>query len=537
MDEAEWRAATDPGPMLEFLRGKADERKLQLFICACCRRIWHLLADERSRNAVVVAERYAEGQATREELEAAERGAADAFGAARPEGAPWDPDAPFCLASYAANAAHHTGSGGNAPWTTSFAANAAAYAAAAHGDPAWAAARLAELAAQAHLLRDIIGDPSRPFEADLDWLDRKGGDCVRLAQEIAASGRFDDLPRLAVALRAAGCTDRKMVEHCRSGGPHVRGCWVIDALLGAGPGVRAGLVTEDDWHGCENPIPLLEHLRGKGSDRQWQLFGVACCRRAWRLLTHERSRAAVDVVERYTDGHATSEEFAAARSAAEAAREEAHLAEYHAEAEAGFSLTPEYCVAQSRLFGAEAVVALFSRDTLEQDLGGRGQGHYWCSDRVLAALTRQAHGAAQVSGAPGERARAAEAASRAVGAREAAGQAAVIRDIFGIHFGPVGREQRWLHSNWHPRRPWLHWSLMPLARTVRVDPAALAWHDAAVPKLARAIYGERAFDRLPLLADALEDAGCADVDLLGHLRGAGPHVRGCWAVDLVLGKG
>jgi hypothetical protein len=51
-----------------------------------------------------------------------------------------------------------------------------------------------------------------------------------------------------------------------------------------------------------------------------------------------------------------------------------------------------------------------------------------------------------------------------------------------------------------------------------------------------AIYDERAFDRLPVLADALEDAGCADADLLGHLRGPGPHVRGCWAVDLILGK-
>jgi hypothetical protein len=52
----------------------------------------------------------------------------------------------------------------------------------------------------------------------------------------------------------------------------------------------------------------------------------------------------------------------------------------------------------------------------------------------------------------------------------------------------------------------------------------------------RAIYADRAFDRLPLLADALEDAGCTDDELLGHLRAPGPHVRGCWAVDLVLGK-
>jgi hypothetical protein len=54
--------------------------------------------------------------------------------------------------------------------------------------------------------------------------------------------------------------------------------------------------------------------------------------------------------------------------------------------------------------------------------------------------------------------------------------------------------------------------------------------------LAQGIYADRAFDRLTLLADALEDAGCADADTLGDLRGPGPHVRGCWAVDLVPGK-
>jgi hypothetical protein len=55
--------------------------------------------------------------------------------------------------------------------------------------------------------------------------------------------------------------------------------------------------------------------------------------------------------------------------------------------------------------------------------------------------------------------------------------------------------------------------------------------------LADAIYAERAFDRLPILADALEDAGCDSADPLAHCRGDGPHVRGCWVVDFVLGEG
>ena len=63
-----------------------------------------------------------------------------------------------------------------------------------------------------------------------------------------------------------------------------------------------------------------------------------------------------------------------------------------------------------------------------------------------------------------------------------------------------------------------------------------AWRTATVTSLALAIYEERAFDRLPILADALEDAGCTNADILGHCRGGGEHVRGCWVVDLVLGK-
>jgi hypothetical protein len=69
-----------------------------------------------------------------------------------------------------------------------------------------------------------------------------------------------------------------------------------------------------------------------------------------------------------------------------------------------------------------------------------------------------------------------------------------------------------------------------------VDPSWPAWNGGTVPRLAQAVYDGREFDRLPVLADALEDAGCSDPDLLGHLRGPGPHVRGCWAVDLILGK-
>src|SRR5205814_6145026 len=87
---------------------------------------------------------------------------------------------------------------------------------------------------------------------------------------------------------------------------------------------------------------------------------------------------------------------------------------------------------------------------------------------------------------------------------EQAAQAALLRDIVGNPFRPVTTDPAWLTSD--------------------------------VVAIAMSIYAERAFDRLPILADALQDAGCQNADVLGHCRGDGPHVRGCWAVDLVLGK-
>jgi hypothetical protein len=80
-------------------------------------------------------------------------------------------------------------------------------------------------------------------------------------------------------------------------------------------------------------------------------------------------------------------------------------------------------------------------------------------------------------------------------------------------------------------------------RPIIIPPTILAWNDATVVRLAQAAYEERHLPagtldsgRLAVLADALEEAGCTDADILDHLRGSGPHVRGCWTVDLCLGK-
>jgi hypothetical protein len=76
----------------------------------------------------------------------------------------------------------------------------------------------------------------------------------------------------------------------------------------------------------------------------------------------------------------------------------------------------------------------------------------------------------------------------------------------------------------------------PFRPHAAVDPAVRAWQGGTVARLAQAIYDDRAFDRMPELADALEEAGCDDADILDHCRQPGEHVRGCWVLDLILGK-
>src|SRR5262249_5265760 len=75
MTEVEWLTGTDPRPLVEFVRGRAGARGLRLFVVACCRELWHLLPDRRSREAVEVAEEFADGAVGKDDLQAAHAGA------------------------------------------------------------------------------------------------------------------------------------------------------------------------------------------------------------------------------------------------------------------------------------------------------------------------------------------------------------------------------------------------------------------------------------------------------------------------------
>lgn len=94
-------------------------------------------------------------------------------------------------------------------------------------------------------------------------------------------------------------------------------------------------------------------------------------------------------------------------------------------------------------------------------------------------------------------------------------------------------------AGFHRRNDWriLIRDLFPgTPELVSINPAWKNWNDGVVEKVARTIYDEGRFEELPILADALEEAGCDQAALLAHLRSADPHYRGCWALDAILDR-
>jgi len=227
MTEAEWLTCRDPDTLLTYLGGGASNRRLRLFACACCRRVRGLLTAPRYRHAVETSERYADRLAGPQELKAAR---AAAWGVLAEEGGS---DAP-------ARAAAVSGLLREAR-AAAFEARAAVAnrACRRHHDRAamargWQAAEAAEKRAQCDLLRDIFGKPVRALRAGPVWLACDGGTVAKLAGAIYDGRRFAEMPYLGDALEEAGCADETVLGHCRGPGPHVRGCWVLDLLLGKG---------------------------------------------------------------------------------------------------------------------------------------------------------------------------------------------------------------------------------------------------------------------------------------------------------------
>jgi hypothetical protein len=258
---------------------------------------------------------------------------------------------------------------------------------------------------------------------------------------------------------------------------------------------------------------MLACVRDGASDRQLRLLACACCRRVWHLLIDPRSQRAVAVSERLADGLADAKDLYDALSGASIADEDLWEA-----AEAAWRGNDTACGARasSRAEAANAILEFFlvslpsrSRGVIprlrEQDLA-RGM------DFLAHAVAYEATQAPFFPHAFLERGnfrnRAAFRAWQAARLPELAAPCRLLRDIFGNPF-----------------------------RRASVDPAWLQWQNAAVAHIARIIYEERRFQDLPVLADALEEAGCTDSDILGHCREHGDHVRGCWVVDGIFAIG
>ncbi len=221
MTEAEWLACEDPRRMLGFVRGDKrnplPERRSRLFGVACCRRLLHLIVDSRSRKALEVTERYADGTATTDELDAAYSEAFDveAFYAEHPDRQRGKRlEALGCAANAVAECCHE---------------DELAEGVALEALTAAEAARITgEAAAQANLVRDIFGNPFRLVAFDPAW---RTEHIVGIASKVYEKRDFATMAILADALEETGCVEAGILVHCREPGVHVRGCWVVDAIL------------------------------------------------------------------------------------------------------------------------------------------------------------------------------------------------------------------------------------------------------------------------------------------------------------------
>ena len=217
MTEAEWLACAEPKAILEFLDAKLFKRKLRLFGVSCCRHVWEMFPNETCRAAVEVAERFADGSATPQELTKVARllrRQAFARGLDRPgQRARW-------IAWQMVNE----------PWNSLDVSSGTIELLGQFATPGKKkSARKDENTRQCASLRDIFGTPFRSVAFSPEW---RTDTVLSLASQMYESRDFSAMPILADALQDASCDSDDILNHCRGDGPHVRGCWVVDLVLG-----------------------------------------------------------------------------------------------------------------------------------------------------------------------------------------------------------------------------------------------------------------------------------------------------------------
>jgi hypothetical protein len=258
-------------------------------------------------------------------------------------------------------------------------------------------------------------------------------------------------------------------------------------------------VTEAEWLACTEPQEMLAFLGdgGRAGEGQLRLFACACCRLVWPLLRQE-SQLAVQSAEWCAEGRIAANELAIAYATADRACQSLPLRTWEDQAAADAGKAVRYAASSGAAWpwsGSKAAGYLVP--------GPGSPGILFPEYDPLYAAHMAGTSVSRAAAYAGKAGRDFRAAKQR--------ECDLLRDIIGNPFRPVA-----------------------------VSPG---WVTPQVAALAQAAYQERELPsgtlgptRLLVLADALEDAGCDQPDLLGHLRGPGPHVRGCWAVDLLLGK-
>ena len=229
MTEAEWLACPSSRDAFRFIKGKVSDRKLRLIAVACCRATWSLL-NEVSRRAVEIAELYADGCVSQDLLRAtrAEFRATDADRTVEIiRGVRYRPDFGGSAADDEADWAATVAVGQSADKATwsKLRATGRDFSSTEFGD-----VLDAEMLARRQLCQDVLGPfPFRPVYFDPAW---RTSTAVSLATQMYESRDFGAMVILADALQDAGCDNTDVLDHCRGPGPHARGCWVVDLVLG-----------------------------------------------------------------------------------------------------------------------------------------------------------------------------------------------------------------------------------------------------------------------------------------------------------------
>jgi hypothetical protein len=271
------------------------------------------------------------------------------------------------------------------------------------------------------------------------------------------------------------------------------------------------------WDRADDPMAMLGAIRGLASERKLRLFSFALCQRLrFTPDSVEDGEAFLARAERLFDSPPRPPGWAL-----QATEEEAE------DPDTWYSLEDDVCerfdLAWSGFLEADSTPIEWEGDPAFTD----AVMDSWAATTILGETCAEdpwggAHNAAEVAVTLAVR-KAIQAGKSRSAAEASAGAAArvevcrILRDVLGNPFRPLPPKRgkrRWGEE----RRRWLD------------------ANKGVARKLAEAIYAEGRFSDSPILADALEEAGCTKTDLLSHLRGSGPHVRGCWAIDLVLGK-